>query len=204
MRLGRIFPAMFDSITCLSLLFEGLRVIQRRPLLLTVLSVGSMVACADPPGGAESVADRASVDSPAEAVVGADPASVDSPAEAVAGAGPASVDRRGDPEAVRPFTIEISNALLNDLDDRLARTRLPDQIPGTEWEYGTDRAYLEELLAYWQNGFDWRAQERKLNEFNHFKTVIDGVDVHFIHQRSPEENATPLRSKTKQWASWFL
>ena len=203
MRLGRIFPAMFDSITCLSLLFEGLRVIQRRPLLLTVLSVGSMVACADPPGGAESVADRASVDSPAEAVVGADPASVDSPAEAVAGAGPASVDRRGDPEAVRPFTIEISNAVLNDLDDRLARTRLPDQIPGTEWEYGTDRAYLEELLAYWQNGFDWRAQERKLNEFNHFKTVIDGVDVHFIHQRSPEENATPLLL-THGWPGSFV
>ena len=97
-----------------------------------------------------------------------------------------------DPEAVRPFTIDVPDEVLTDLQDRLSRTRLPDQIPGTEWDYGADRAYLEELLAYWQDGFDWRAQEQILNQFDHFKTVIDGVDVHFIHQRSPVGGATPL------------
>ncbi|MCH7532650.1 MAG: epoxide hydrolase [Gemmatimonadetes bacterium] len=95
-------------------------------------------------------------------------------------------------DAIRPFTIAVADDVLTDLEDRLARSRLPDQIPGTSWDYGTNRAYLEELLAYWQDGFDWRAQERRLNEFDHFKTDIDGIDVHFIHQRSANEDAVPL------------
>ena len=99
-------------------------------------------------------------------------------------ASPSSVGEQPDAEGIRPFTIEISDEVLTDLEDRLARSRLPDQIPGTGWDYGANRAYMEELLTYWQDGFDWRAQERRLNEFDHFKTVIDGVDVHFIHQRS--------------------
>ena len=103
-----------------------------------------------------------------------------------------SMEAPSDPEAIRPFTIDVPEEVLVDLQNRLARARLPDQIPGAGWDYGTDRAYLEELLAYWQDGFDWRAQEQVLNRFDHFKTVIDGVDVHFIHQRSPNENATPL------------
>ena len=97
-----------------------------------------------------------------------------------------------DAEAIRPFTIEVADDVLTDLEDRLARGRLPEQIPGTGWDQGTNRAYLEELLAYWQDGFDWRAQERRLNEFDHFKTDVDGLDVHFIHQRSANENAVPL------------
>ena len=97
-----------------------------------------------------------------------------------------------DAEAVRPFTIQVADDVLTDLQDRLARSRLPEQIPGTSWDQGTNLAYLEELLAYWQDGFDWRAQERRLNEFDHFKTDIDGIDVHFIHQRSANENAVPL------------
>ena len=103
-----------------------------------------------------------------------------------------SMEAPSDPEAIRPFVIDVPDAVLADLEDRLSRTRLPDQIPSTDWDYGTDRAYLEELLAYWQDGFEWRAQEQMLNEFDHFKTVIDGIDVHFIHQRSPVDDATPL------------
>ena len=103
-----------------------------------------------------------------------------------------SMEAPSDPEAIRPFTINVPEEVLVDLQNRLARARLPDQIPGAGWDYGTDRAYLEELLAYWQDGFDWRAREQVLNRFDHFKTVIDGVDVHFIHQRSPNEDATPL------------
>ena len=115
----------------------------------------------------------------------------------------ASTEVRADPEAIRPFTIAVPDDVLTDLKDRLARARLPDQIPGTGWDYGADRAYMEELLAYWQDGFDWRAQERILNQFDHFKTVIDGVDVHFIDQRSAHEDAVPLLL-THGWPGSFV
>ena len=114
-----------------------------------------------------------------------------------------SAAEQPDPEAIRPFTIEIADDVLTDLSDRLARTRLPEQIPGTGWDQGANLAYVEELLAYWQDGFDWRAQERALNEFDHFKTVIDGVDLHFIHQRSAVEDATPLII-THGWPGSFV
>ena len=114
-----------------------------------------------------------------------------------------SAEAQPDAEAIRPFTIAVADEVLADLSDRLGRTRLPDQIPGTDWDYGTNRGYLEELLAYWQDGFDWRAQERMLNEFDQFKTVIDGVDVHFIHQRSAVEGATPLLL-THGWPGSFV
>ena len=97
-----------------------------------------------------------------------------------------------DPDAIRPFVVDVPDAVLGDLNDRLSRTRLPDQIPGTGWSYGTDGVYLAELLDYWRDDFDWRAQERALNELDHFKTVIDDVDLHFVHQRSPNPDATPL------------
>ena len=100
-----------------------------------------------------------------------------------------------DPEAIRPFTIDVSDAVLADLKDRLSRTRLPDELPGTEWDYGTNRAYLEELIAYWRDEFEWRDQEWLLNGFDHFKTDIDGLDVHFIHQRSPHEDSCHVLSR---------
>ncbi len=94
--------------------------------------------------------------------------------------------------AIVPFQVEIPQQDLDDLQDRLANTRLPDQIPNTSWEYGTERGYLEELLLYWQHEFDWRAQEARLNQFDQFKTEIDGVEMHFIHQRSSAPDAIPL------------
>ena len=94
--------------------------------------------------------------------------------------------------AIVPFQVEIPQQDLDDLQDRLANTRLPDQIPDTSWEYGTERGYLEELLLYWQHEFDWRAQEARLNQFDQFKTEIDGVEMHFIHQRSSAPDAIPL------------
>lgn len=93
---------------------------------------------------------------------------------------------------VTPFTIDIPDAAIIDLQARLQQTRLPDQITNTSWEYGTDIRYLEELLAYWQNEFDWRKQEAALNRFSQFKTRIEGLDLHFIHERSSHENAIPL------------
>jgi len=95
-------------------------------------------------------------------------------------------------DAIVPFKIHVPDDVLRDLKARLARTRFPDEIPGTGWEYGTDLAYLKSLVAYWQDRFDWRAQERKLNEFDQFKTTIDGIDIHFIHQKSRVPNAFPL------------
>ncbi|PCI76368.1 MAG: hypothetical protein COB20_10885 [SAR86 cluster bacterium] len=91
-----------------------------------------------------------------------------------------------------PFEIEISDAAIADLQRRLAATRMPDQIADTTWEYGTDSSYLAELIAYWQNDFDWKKQESELNQFDQFKTEIDGLDMHFIHQRSENPDAIPL------------
>jgi len=108
-----------------------------------------------------------------------------------------------DPDAVRPITIAVPDAVLEDLRARLDRTRLPDQIPGTGWDYGTDRAYLEGLLEYWRNGYDWREQERRINALDNYVTRIDGVDVHFIHVRSPEPNAMPLLM-THGWPGSFV
>ena len=97
-----------------------------------------------------------------------------------------------DPTAIRPFEIAVSDTVLDDLQARLANTRLPDQLDGVDWDYGTELGYLTELITYWREGFDWREQERQLNQFDQFKTVLDGLDTHFIHQRSAEPNAIPL------------
>jgi pimeloyl-ACP methyl ester carboxylesterase len=93
---------------------------------------------------------------------------------------------------VTPFKIQASDEALRDLKERLGRTRFPDEIPGTGWDYGTDLAYLKELVTYWRDRYDWRAAERRLNAFDQFMTSIEGVDIHFIHQRSRHPNAMPL------------
>jgi pimeloyl-ACP methyl ester carboxylesterase len=95
-------------------------------------------------------------------------------------------------DAIVPFKIQVPEETLRDLKARLARTRFPDEISGTGWDYGTDLAYLKSLVAYWRDRFDWRAQERKLNEFDQYKTTIDGLEIHFIHQKSKVANAFPL------------
>ncbi len=96
------------------------------------------------------------------------------------------------PDAVVPFTIHVPDDVLQDLHERLARTRFPDAIAGAGWDYGTDLDYLKSLVQYWQTTYDWRAEERKLNAFDQYTTTIDGLKVHFIHQRSKEKNALPL------------
>ncbi len=91
-----------------------------------------------------------------------------------------------------PFRIEVSDAAIADLHQRLDNTRWPDQLPGTSWEYGTDSAYLRELVTYWRNEFDWRTQESLLNQYDQYTTEIEGLSLHFIHQRSQREDAIPL------------
>jgi pimeloyl-ACP methyl ester carboxylesterase len=93
---------------------------------------------------------------------------------------------------VVPFKIQVPDAVLEDLKHRLEQARFADEIPDANWDYGTNAAYLKALVGYWRDKYDWRAQERRLNQFDQFKTSIDGVDVHFIHQRSKMPNATPL------------
>lgn len=93
---------------------------------------------------------------------------------------------------VEQFEIHVEGAVLDDLRARLARARIPDQIEDTGWEYGIPSDYLRELVEYWRDGYDWRAQEAGLNELRHFRTQIDGQSIHFVHARSPHPGAFPL------------
>ena len=93
---------------------------------------------------------------------------------------------------VTPFTVAIPQSALDDLHDRLTRTRFPEQIAGAGWDYGTELGYERELVEYWRDTYDWRAQEARLNAFDHFTATVDGQNVHFVHQRSPEPDALPL------------
>ena len=81
---------------------------------------------------------------------------------------------------VVPFKIQVPDAVLEDLKHRLEQARFADEIPDANWDYGTNAAYLKALVSYWRDIYDWRAQERRLNQFDQFKTSIDGMDVHFI------------------------
>jgi pimeloyl-ACP methyl ester carboxylesterase len=93
---------------------------------------------------------------------------------------------------IRPFQVAIPQADLEDLTDRLGRTRWPDEFPGIGWGRGVPLGYLKELIAYWADGYDWRAQEARLNQFPQHTTTIDGQTIHFLHVRSPEPDALPL------------
>ena len=93
---------------------------------------------------------------------------------------------------IEDFHIRVDDAVLDDLRRRLAQTRFPDQIEDTGWEYGIPLDYLGELVAYWRDTYDWRAQEARLNELAHFRTAIDGQSIHFVHARSPHADALPL------------
>ncbi|MDF2741279.1 MAG: Epoxide hydrolase domain protein [Actinomycetia bacterium] len=93
---------------------------------------------------------------------------------------------------IRPFRIDIPQADLDDLRDRLARTRWPDELPGVGWSRGVPLDYLKQLAAYWRDGYDWRKHEARLNEHPQFTTTIDGQPIHFLHIRSPEPEALPL------------
>ena len=89
-----------------------------------------------------------------------------------------------------PFRLRIGDAAIADLRERLRRTRFPDEAPGPAWTTGTSLSYLRELVAYWTDQFDWRAQEARINAFPQFKAPVDGIDLHFIHVK--KEGAMPL------------
>jgi pimeloyl-ACP methyl ester carboxylesterase len=95
-------------------------------------------------------------------------------------------------DGIRPFRISVPQADLDDLRGRLARTRWTADLPGTGWERGVPAAYLHDLAAYWEKEYDWRAHEAALNAYPQFVTTIDGAQVHFLHVRSAQPDATPL------------
>ena len=104
---------------------------------------------------------------------------------------------------VRPFTIAVEDSVLEDLRKRLTDTRWPDEIPNTGWDYGSNLDYIKELVEYWRTDFDWRTQEAKLNAFRHFKSEVDGLDIHFIHEKGKGTAPIPLVI-THGWPSCFF
>jgi hypothetical protein len=99
--------------------------------------------------------------------------------------------------AIEPFRIDIPQADLDDLRDRLAATRWAQDAPGGGWQYGLASGYLRELAEYWRAGYDWRKQEALLNEFPQSVTTIDGQRVHFLHVRSAHTSGP-----TAGWVRW--
>jgi pimeloyl-ACP methyl ester carboxylesterase len=93
---------------------------------------------------------------------------------------------------VEPFRVAVPAAALDDLRERLARTRLPDEIPDSGWEYGTNLAYLRELLEYWRTSYDWPTHQAALNRFKQFQADVDGLKIHFIHEPGRGPNPKPL------------
>jgi epoxide hydrolase len=94
--------------------------------------------------------------------------------------------------AIRPFQVEVPQADVDDLRERLGRTRWPAELPGVGWSRGVPAGYLRELAEHWRTGYDWREHEARLNQHPQFTTTIDGQDIHFLHVRSPEPGALPL------------
>jgi len=94
--------------------------------------------------------------------------------------------------SARPFVLDIPEPAIDDLRARLARTRFPDQAPGAPWAYGTDVGYLRRLIEHWRTGFDWRAQEARLNAWPQFKVALHGIDVHYLQVEGKGPAPMPL------------
>jgi pimeloyl-ACP methyl ester carboxylesterase len=104
---------------------------------------------------------------------------------------------------INPFRVDIPQADLDDLTDRLTRTRWPNEVADAGWDYGFPLARLKELAEYWRTGYDWREHEAELNKLPHFTTEIDGQNIHFVHVRSAKPDALAL-ILTHGWPGSFL
>jgi pimeloyl-ACP methyl ester carboxylesterase len=104
---------------------------------------------------------------------------------------------------IQPFRIDVADAALADLRNRIARTRWPDEVAGSGWDYGTNRHYLRQLLAYWRDEFDWREQERRLNAFSHFLTDVDGLTLHYFLEPGRGPSPMPI-ILVHGWPSTFF
>jgi pimeloyl-ACP methyl ester carboxylesterase len=92
----------------------------------------------------------------------------------------------------KSFQIKVPQSVLTDLKKRLKQTRWPDEVEGAGWSMGTNLEYMKELVEYWQTKYDWRKHEKELNTFKHFKAEVDGVNIHFIHEKGKGKNPTPI------------
>lgn len=104
---------------------------------------------------------------------------------------------------VQPYRIRLSQGALDELKRRLGDTRWPDAVEGADWGYGTNLEYLKDLVSYWKDGFDWRFQERRLNQFSHYLAGMDRPRIHFIHERGRGPDPLPLLL-THGWPSTFF
>jgi pimeloyl-ACP methyl ester carboxylesterase len=104
-----------------------------------------------------------------------------------------------------PFAIAIPEETLADLRERLAQTRWSNDFANANWQYGTNLAYLKELVDYWRTHYDWRKHEREINTFSHYKTVIEGIPVHFIHEPGKGPSPMPIvLNHGWPWTFWDL
>ncbi len=103
----------------------------------------------------------------------------------------------------QPYTIHVTDDVLDDLRERLGRTRWPDAVDGAGWDYGANLDYIRELAEYWRTGFDWRAQEARLNSLPNYRAEVGGMGIHFIHVRGNGPHPLPI-VLTHGWPSTFL
>ena len=101
------------------------------------------------------------------------------------------------------FDISVENSTLDQLRDRLINTRYPDEITGSGWNYGTDLSYLKELVQYWHSDFNWSKQQALINSFSHFRTTVDDINIHFIHEKGKGPDPFPLII-THGWPGTFF
>lgn len=94
--------------------------------------------------------------------------------------------------APRPFRVDVPQGAIDELHARIDQARWPDELDGVGWDYGMPVAVLRDMVGHWRERFDWRAAETRINRFEQFVVPVDGLDLHFIHQRSPHAGATPL------------
>ena len=95
-------------------------------------------------------------------------------------------------DAVTPYRIDVADAALADLRDRLSRTRWPEPQTVDDWSQGIPLDYLQDLCRYWADNYDWRLTEARLNALPQFRTAFEGLGIHFLHVRSPHPDALPL------------
>lgn len=102
-----------------------------------------------------------------------------------------------------PFTVNVSDLALSDLKLRLGLTRWPDEIGGSEWEYGMPLAVVKKIVKHWRDGFDWREAERKLNRLQQFQIELDGMGIHYLHVKGVDADSAPL-ILTHGWPGSFF
>lgn len=105
--------------------------------------------------------------------------------------------------SIERFQIQVSDEVLDDLKYRLEHIRWPDQLEGLGWQRGTEINYLKSLISYWKEQYDWRAQEKELNHFSQFHCDVDGIDIHFVHERGKGPNPIPI-ILTHGWPDSYL